>query len=57
MVLYREAEGVFWLIDQNSSNGTYLNGEFAGEKVRINTGDVIKMGDTRLIFWAIPKIK
>lgn len=56
LILYREVEGIFWLVDQNSSNGTYLNNIFAGEKTKLNTGDVITIGNTRLIFWAIPKL-
>lgn len=55
LVLYREAENIFWAIDQNSSNGTYINGEFASERMRLNTNDVIVIGATKLIFLAIPQ--
>lgn len=55
VILYREAEGVYWAIDNNSSNGTYVNEVFTNKEA-LKTNDVIKIGDTRLIFMAIPKI-
>lgn len=55
LILYREAENIFWAIDQNSSNGTYINGEFASDRVRLKTNDVIVIGATKLIFLAIPQ--
>lgn len=54
-ILYREAEGKFWCIDQNSSNGTFINDSFAGDKTELANGDVIRIGDTRLVFLIIPK--
>ena len=54
IILYREAEGVYWLVDQNTSNGTYVNGTFASERVRIKTNDIIVAGKTKLMFLAIP---
>lgn len=56
IILYREVEDKFWLIDDNTSNGTFLNGAFAGDKTQIHTNDVITIGSTKLVFWAIPKI-
>lgn len=55
IILYREAEGVFWAIDNNSSNGTYVNGSFEN-KARLNPNDIITIGNTRLIFIAIPRL-
>lgn len=55
LILYREGEGVFWATDQDSSNGTYINGEFAGERIKIKTNDVIVIGATKLVFLAIPQ--
>lgn len=55
MLLFREAEGVFWAIDQNSSNGTYINGSFASEKVKLNTNDIIVIGATKMVFLIIPQ--
>ena len=54
-ILYREAEGVFWCIDNKSSNGTFVNEVFQNE-TQLKTNDVIRIGSTRLIFMAIPKL-
>ncbi len=54
MILYREAENIFWAIDQDSSNGTYINGEFASDKIALKTNDVIIIGATKFTFLAIP---
>lgn len=51
MILYREAEGIFWATDQKSSNGTYVNGKFTNE-AQLNSYDTISIGNTRLIFIA-----
>lgn len=56
LILYREAEGIFWAADQNSSNGTYINGEFVSERRKLATNDIIVTGATRFIFLAIPQI-
>ena len=55
LILYREAEGIFWAADQNSSNGTYINGTFVGDRVQLYTNDVIVLGATKMIFLAIPQ--
>lgn len=54
LILYREAEGIFWAVDQNSSNGTYINGKFASDRVELHTNDVIVLGGTKMIFLGIP---
>lgn len=54
LILYREAEGIYWAEDQKSSNGTYINGTFAREH-KLNTNDVIVIGATKFMFFAIPK--
>ena len=56
LILYRDAEGIFWAADQNSSNGTYINGEFVSERKRLGTNDIIVTGATRFVFLAIPQI-
>ncbi|MBU3876611.1 FHA domain-containing protein [Faecalicatena sp. AGMB00832] len=43
-----EGEGRLCLADQNSSNHTYVNGTRVKAPVFLNTGDVIKVGDTKL---------
>lgn len=55
LILYREAEGVYWAVDQNSSNGTYINGNFASDRVKLSSNDTIVIGGTKLLFIAIPK--
>lgn len=56
LILYREAEGVFWAADQNSSNGTYVNGDFVSDRRKLKTNDIIVTGATRFIFLAIPQL-
>lgn len=56
LILYREAEGIFWAADQNSSNGTYVNGVFASERVKLQTNDIIVIGATKLVFLAVPQM-
>ena len=58
LILYREAEGVFWASDERSSNGTYINGTILRNKEdrELQTNDIIVIGSTRLIFLAIPQI-
>ena len=56
LILYREAEGIFWAADQNSSNGTYINGEFVSERRKLATNDIIVTGATRFVFLAIPQM-
>lgn len=55
VILYREVEGIFWAIDNNSSNGTFVNGKFEN-KVELKNSDIINVGETRLIFIPVPKI-
>lgn len=55
VILYREVEGIFWAIDNHSSNGTFVNGKFENQ-AELNNSDVITIGETRLIFIPIPKI-
>lgn len=49
VILYRN--GKYSITDQQSSNGTYVNGEdIELEPKYINDGDIIKIGDTELTF-------
>lgn len=54
LILYREVENIFRVQDQNSSNGTYINGQFVPDSATIKTGDVIVLGATKFVFLAIP---
>ena len=52
---YVDAEGVYWAEDQHSSNGTFINGKFSRGDVELKTGDVIVVGATKFLFFAIPQ--
>jgi hypothetical protein len=54
-ILYRSADGKFKFKDEQSSNGTYLNDVLTDEG-ELTTFDVIRIGGTRLIFFAIPQL-
>lgn len=55
LILYVEAEGVYWAEDQKSSNGTYINGAFSRGLKELHTNDVIVLGATKLMFLGIPE--
>lgn len=42
--------GTWFALDMNSTNGTYLNGRRLGGQGELVDGDVIKLGDTMLVF-------
>ncbi|MCA1840412.1 MAG: FhaA domain-containing protein [Actinomycetota bacterium] len=44
-----QREGVWWVVDLGSSNGTYVNGNVVKER-RLEQGDVLRVGSTSLIF-------
>lgn len=46
---FEKTSGRFWVVDLNSTNGTFVNG-LPIEKVELNDGDVITLGKTVLIF-------
>ncbi len=54
VIVYREADGRFLMEDQLTSNGTWLNGNFAGDRVTLNSGDIIVVGGVKLAFLAVP---
>lgn len=55
LILYRTVEGIYWASDNNSSNGTYINGEFVGDRVKLKNYDLIVIGGTKFRFIAIPQ--
>ena len=55
LILYVEAEGVYWAEDQKSSNGTYINGAFSRGMTELHTNDVIVLGATKMVFMGIPE--
>jgi len=42
--------GAFYLIDLGSTNGTYLNGERVVGERRLHDGDLIAVGESKLVF-------
>ncbi len=44
----QESNGSCWLIDTNSKNGTYVNGDRIQGPVRLNQNDVVRIGNTTL---------
>ncbi len=51
-VVERYATG-FCLRDLGSANGTFLNGERVVGEVRLRTGDEIRLGNSRMTFYAV----
>ena len=49
-ILIVEDEKNYYLEDLNSANGTYLNGERLLDVVRLNNGDIIRIGKIEFIF-------
>lgn len=45
-----EDEGEFYLEDFDSANGTYLNEDRIEDVVRLQNGDIIKVGNIELLF-------
>lgn len=43
-----ENNGVYSIVDLNSANGTYVNGQRISGEVRLQPNDVVKIGDTTL---------
>lgn len=43
-------EGEYYLVDLNSSNGTYLNDERVQDIVKLKDKDVIKVGNIKFLF-------
>ena len=52
-ILYRAVDGKFKFKDEQSSNGTFINGELIDEGELKNL-DIISIGSTRLLFMEIP---
>ena len=44
-----------WANDENSSNGTYINGKFTGDRTDLLSYDIIVTGSTKLVFLGVPE--
>lgn len=50
------AEGKYWVQDNNSRNGTFVNETRIFTRTQLNEGDVVRLGETRLTFCSeVPK--
>ena len=45
-----EDEGEYYIEDQESANGTFLNGERVEDAVRLDNGDIIQVGNIEFLF-------
>jgi pSer/pThr/pTyr-binding forkhead associated (FHA) protein len=48
-VCFKYAQGAWFIQDQNSKDGTFVNGQKV-PATRLNPGDQIRIGDTEFIF-------
>lgn len=48
----RNVDGDFEVLDNNSSNGTFMNGRKIDLCTKIQSGDVIEVGDTEIQFFS-----
>jgi hypothetical protein len=55
-IQYVEAEG-FYLVDLNSTNGSFVNGEPVRDRVRLNDGDQIRLGSIAFNFFICSAIQ
>lgn len=46
--IIQDSNGSYRLIDNNSTNGTYINGERRHGEIRLNQSDIIRIGNTTL---------
>jgi hypothetical protein len=53
-ILYRAVDKKFKFKDEQSSNGTFIN-ECLTDEGELNSGDIIRAGDTKFLFIAIPE--
>ncbi len=46
------ADGEFWISDENSLNGTYVNGALTDGLVALRRGDEVQIGKFRMVFFS-----
>lgn len=49
-VIKRDLDGIFWIVDGGSRNGTYVNDQPISEPYQLRDSDIIKIGSTILQF-------
>lgn len=55
VILHVPAEGITWVEDLASTNGTYLNGTFTRGLTALKNNDIIEAGGSRMIYQEAPK--
>ncbi len=45
-----ESDGSYFVIDKNSSNGTFVNGQIVDSNIELLNGDIIEIGDYKIEF-------
>ena len=45
-----ESDGSYFIIDKNSSNGTFVNGQIVDSNIELLNGDIIEIGDYKIEF-------
>ena len=48
LILYQQDTGQYRIVDENSTNGTFVNGERIEAKRRVVSGDVLTFGNTQM---------
>ncbi|MEA5052363.1 MAG: FHA domain-containing protein, partial [Propionicimonas sp.] len=51
---FTRSEGQLWVRDENSLNGTYVNGSLIDGPVTLHRGDDVQIGKFRMIFFSTP---
>jgi pSer/pThr/pTyr-binding forkhead associated (FHA) protein len=51
---FNRREGLVWVSDENSLNGTYVNRALIEEPVALRRGDEVQIGKFRMIFFSGP---
>ncbi|MBP7951775.1 MAG: adenylate/guanylate cyclase domain-containing protein [Verrucomicrobiales bacterium] len=54
--IHGQGEDEWWLVDQGSSNGTYVNGRRVSLPTRLHHGDRLQIGDCGLVFHQPSKV-
>jgi len=49
-IRYEAKDDSFYALDMKSSNGTYVNGRRSVTEVKLQDGDEVQVGDTRMVF-------
>ncbi|MDQ7823474.1 MAG: FHA domain-containing protein [Candidatus Eremiobacteraeota bacterium] len=45
-IISGEVKNTYFILDQNSTNGTFVNENFVKDQAVLRAGDIIKIGDT-----------